>query len=82
MSSYRLAHIPPPVLRLARSRAAREGTTLDAVLLAALRAYAEETDLISRARQGGHARREALSPERRRDIAQRAGQARWRRTDP
>jgi hypothetical protein len=77
----RLHGVPGAILRRARSRAAREDTDLRAILMAALTAYAEETDSLSQRRRGGQARQAQLTDAERSAAGQRAARARWPQTD-
>jgi hypothetical protein len=75
MASYMLRKVPGGLIPRAKAQAQEAGTTLDTVLIAFLAVYAESG---AYGAAGGHARAEALTPERRQDIARTAAQARWR----
>jgi len=73
----RVHGIEPAILRQAKARAEAAGESLSAVVRRLVARYAQAGDS---AASGGRARAEALSPDRRREIAQQAAAARWQRT--
>ena len=77
MPSYMIRGLPAGLVARAKAHARELGASLDDVLAAFLARYADGTDPSSAGRKGGQARADALSPERRREIAQKAAQARW-----
>lgn len=70
----RVHGIDPAILRQAKARAEAAGESLSSVVRRLLARYAASGDTAS---AGGQARAQSLSPERRREIAQRAAAARW-----
>lgn len=78
MPSYMIRGLPAGLIQRAKARARDREDRLDAILIAALEAYAEgQTAAQQLAASGGHARAASLSDQERRDSAQRAAQARW-----
>ena len=78
--TFRL-RIPSALYRLAIDHAGGEGP-LSALLRAHLdRLISGQTEAQQAGARGGHARAQALSPERRREIASQASRARWTHAD-
>lgn len=76
---YRL-RVPGALVRLARTRAEAEDTTLEAVVIEALTRYADgdPSPAAELGARGGRASAQALTATERRDKGQRAAAARWR----
>ena len=77
MASYTLRGLTAEVVARAKQRARDAGTSIDAVLRGYLTSYADGATAQQR---GGQARADALSPERRSEIARQAALARHRRS--
>lgn len=77
MPSYVIRHVPPGLIPRAKAAAREADVTLDDALIAFLVTFADGTDRAAAGRKGGAARAEALTPERRKEIAQAGAQARW-----
>lgn len=70
-----LRGLPPGLVARAKDKAREAETSLDAVLAAFLETYAEHGSIQS---SGGHARKLALTPDERTDIARKAAETRWK----
>jgi hypothetical protein len=77
MPSYVIRRLPPGLIPRAKAIAREHGISLDDALLAFLVTFADGTDRAAAGRRGGAARAEALTAERRTEIARKGAEARW-----
>lgn len=74
----RIHGLHPSIIRQAKARAEAAGESLSDVVRRLVTRYAEQGEY-GQQRAASNARTQALSPERRREIATRAAAARWNR---
>lgn len=75
MPSYMLRRLPAGLVARAKAKAREADTDLETVLTAFLESYAQHGSIAS---SGGHARKLALTPQQRTDIARKAAETRWK----
>ena len=79
MSTYALRRLDPDIVQRAKARARDAGTSLDDVLRAALKAYADGHDTAAQqlGAEGGRASAAARTPRERSEAGRHAVRARW-----